>query len=210
MCDPVGAVVADLGAGTGISARALAALGARVFAVEPNAAMRGQAAADSRVVWIDAQADATTLDDGSVDLATALQAWHWFDSAAAFRDARRIVRPGGRIAVVYNERDESDATTAEFGAIVRRFALDRTEARRAAALTDFGDGASTVRKSFRADHRLSRDSYADRVASTSYLPHEGEAGDALRAEMDTFFDARAHRGILSLHLITTVAYVPVR
>ena len=132
--DPATLVVADLGAGTGISSRAIAGRGPRVLAIEPNAAMRGTAQPDPRIVWIDATAETTTLAEHSVDLAVAFQAWHWFDQAAVTAEVRRIARPGGRLAVAYNERSERDPFTAAYGAVVRRYATDETEQRRASAL----------------------------------------------------------------------------
>ena len=116
--------VADLGAGTGISSRRLAAHGARVLAVEPNAAMRS--AGEGDVTWIDGTAEETTLGDASVDGVTAFQAFHWFANDAALAEIRRIVRPGGRACLVRSERDERDGFAAAYGELVRRFAQDAT------------------------------------------------------------------------------------
>lgn len=202
-------IVADLGAGTGISARALARAGARVLAVEPNAAMRAAAEPDERVSWIDGSAEATTLPAASVDVAVALQAWHWFASAAAWAESRRIVRPGGRIAVLYYERDERDPSTAAYGAIVRRFALEDTEARRAAALAEFRECPGAVLGEFPSAHVLDRDAFDARVRSTSYLPRAGEAAAHLRDAADGFFAAHARAGTVTLCLTISVAYVRV-
>src|SRR5689334_8771077 len=67
---PKACTVADVAAGTGILSRLVAARGARVLAVEPNAAMRAAAAPHPGVVWSDGTAEATGLPDGSVDLVT--------------------------------------------------------------------------------------------------------------------------------------------
>ena len=132
--DPASLVVADIGAGTGISSRAIAERGPRVLAIEPNAAMRANAKSDPRIEWIDGTGEATTLAAASVDVVAAFQAWHWVDHAAAVAEARRIVRPGGRLAALYNERDERDPFTAAYGDIIRRYATDATERRRSDAL----------------------------------------------------------------------------
>jgi len=130
-------VAADLGAGTGISSRLLAERGAQVLAIEPNQAMREAAEPHPRVEWIAGTAERTGLDEASIDLVTAFQAFHWFDHAKALREIVRILRPAGRAAVIYNERDESDPFTAAYGDLVRAYMLDDTERRRADALEAF-------------------------------------------------------------------------
>src|SRR5688500_14656893 len=77
--DPARLVAADVGAGTGISARLLADRGGRVDAVEPNTAMRAAAAPHAGVRWHGGRAQATGLPDASVDLVLCAQAYHWFD-----------------------------------------------------------------------------------------------------------------------------------
>lgn len=208
-CGAPFSTVADLGAGTGISARALARHCARVFAIEPNAAMRAAAEPDPRVTWIDGTAEVTTLPDASVDLAVALQAWHWFDAPAAMREARRIVRRGGRVALVGYERDESDETTAAYGSIVRRFALDDTESRRARALADFGAQPGAVRTDFKSAQVLDRSTFVARLDSTSYLPHEGDRAAELLREAHSFFERRACDGAISLHQTIALVYTAV-
>src|SRR5439155_4436241 len=109
--DPALLVAADLGAGTGISARLLAERGVRVFAVEPNAAMRGEAAPHERVTWRDATAEATGLATESLDLLLCAQAFHWFRQRDALVEFHRVLRPRGRLALVWNSRDRSDRLT---------------------------------------------------------------------------------------------------
>jgi SAM-dependent methyltransferase len=209
--DPAALVVADIGAGTGISARAIAERGPRVLAIEPNAAMRANAKADPRVEWIDGTGEATTLPDASVDVVAAFQAWHWVDHAAAVTEARRIVRPGGRLAALYNERDESDPFTAAYGDIIRRYATDATERRRTDALEAFAAIAPerTLRCSFVNVHAWDRPGLHKRIDSTSYVPQQGPASDAMRAEFDALFERFAVDGAVSIHLVTLVVRVDV-
>ncbi len=103
--------VADLGAGTGRASLAMAAIGWRVTAIEPGRPMleqlRGRASEDGLVVaTVQASAEETGLDPASVDLATAGQAFHWFDRERAVAEMARIVRPGGGVALFWNVRDE--------------------------------------------------------------------------------------------------------
>src|SRR5581483_4274270 len=133
--DPRDLVVADAGAGTGISSRLFADRGARVMAIEPNAAMRDAATPHPRVTWHDGTAERTGLADACAHLVTACQAFHWFATPEAMRELTRIA--SRRIAVVQYERDERDPFTRAYGEIVRAYATDDTEAMRAAGLMAF-------------------------------------------------------------------------
>src|SRR5438309_4282171 len=91
--------VADVGAGTGISAEIFLRHGNEVWGVEPNAAMRA-AAERGLTEWpkfhgVAGTAEQTGLPDGSVELVTAFQAFHWFDPGTARREFARILKPGG-------------------------------------------------------------------------------------------------------------------
>jgi SAM-dependent methyltransferase len=101
-------VVADIGSGTGILSELFLRNGNTVFAIEPNAAMRQVAdrllGEFPNFLSIDATAEATTLDASSVDLVTAAQAFHWFDRDRARKEFARILRPGGWVALIWNER----------------------------------------------------------------------------------------------------------
>jgi SAM-dependent methyltransferase len=199
--------VVDLGAGTGISSRLLAAHGANVIAVEPNAAMREGAAAAPNVTWVARTAEDTGLPNASADLVTAFQAFHWFDSEAAIAEMRRLLRPGGRAALVYNERDERDAFTAGYGDVVRRHATDRTESRRGYGRAAFEGSPAWSDVSvteFENEQILDRAGVHARALSTSYLPNAGPAAEALHAEIDTLFDRYARDGTATMYLKTIV------
>ena len=205
--DPALVRVVDLGAGTGISARLLAARGATVIAVEPNAAMRGGAARAERVTWTSGTAEDTGLPAASADLVTAFQAFHWFDAPAALAEIARILRPGGRAAIVYNERDPRDPFTADYGELVRRYATDRTEARRGDGRETFAafDGWQTVTTTEIANAQvLDRAGVHARARSTSYLPNRGLGADELHAAIDASFDRYARDGSVTMHLKTIV------
>lgn len=206
---PADLVVADLGAGTGISSRLIADRGPRVLAIEPNAAMRAAAQADPRITWIDGTAEHTTLAARSTDAVTVFQAWHWVDHPAATAEVRRIVRPGGALAVVYNERDERDPFTAGYGEIVRRHATDATEGRRANALAHaLGiDPDRTKRVEFRNRHMLDRAGVHARADSSSYLPQHGAAATELHGEIDALLDRFGITDTVEMHLVTILVRV---
>jgi SAM-dependent methyltransferase len=101
-------VIADVGSGTGISAELFLGNGNMVYGVEPNPEMRQ--AAKSRLTGfpafhsIDGTAENTTLARGSVDFVVAAQAFHWFHSEATKNEFLRILRPGGKLVLIWNAR----------------------------------------------------------------------------------------------------------
>ena len=205
--DPGEIVVADLGAGTGISSRQVAARGAHVLAIEPNEAMRKAAEPDPNVEWRAGTAEHTGLIEAEVDLVTAFQAFHWFDRAKALDEIVRILRPGGRAAVVYNERDESDPFTAAYGALVRRYQTDATERRRAdglAAFAAFEGWVAKRRVEFRNGQSLDADDVLSRARSTSYLPKTGSIADELHGDIRALVAQHAQDGRVTMALRTIV------
>jgi SAM-dependent methyltransferase len=111
--------VADIGSGTGISAQLLADRGLSIWAVEPNAAMRAAITPHPHITPWDGTAEATRLPDDSMDLVTAFQAFHWFKHDVALPELRRILKPDGRLAVVWNNRDRTDPFTKQYGQVLQ-------------------------------------------------------------------------------------------
>ncbi|HEX9009545.1 MAG TPA: class I SAM-dependent methyltransferase [Holophagaceae bacterium] len=196
--DPACLAVADVGAGTGISTRLLAARVGRVFAVEPNAAMRAEAEAPGNVVWLAGTAEATGLPTHSVDVAAAFQAFHWFDADRALAEFRRIACR--RIALVQYERDEREPFARAYGDLIRPFLLDDTEARRLRALVTFAEkaGSNVQQASIPFGQSLDLEGVMGLIASSSYLPREGAAADRLRAGAAQLFQAFALDGRVEL------------
>ncbi|MEX2294045.1 MAG: methyltransferase domain-containing protein [Acidimicrobiales bacterium] len=114
-----GTRVLDLAAGTGKLTRRLVELGAAVVAVEPVAAMRGQLALVlPDVDVVDGSAEEIPADDDSVDVVTVAQAFHWFDAPRALDEIARVLRPGGRLVLLWNERDETTPWVAEMSRLI--------------------------------------------------------------------------------------------
>jgi SAM-dependent methyltransferase len=117
--------VVDLGAGTGKLTRGLVALGHRVTAVEPLAEMRvelGRAVPGVHVV--EGSAEAIPLPDASADAVTCAQSFHWFDHGTALPEIARVLRPGGRLGLVWNSRDDRDPWMARLSAIIGNETVD--------------------------------------------------------------------------------------
>jgi SAM-dependent methyltransferase len=116
--------VADVGAGTGISARLLGDRGVHVLALEPNAAMREAAAPHPCVTWREATAEATGLDEGAVGLVLCAQSFHWFDPARALPEFHRVLAKGCRLAVLTNDHDDTDPFTRGYSEAIEATAED--------------------------------------------------------------------------------------
>jgi ubiquinone/menaquinone biosynthesis C-methylase UbiE len=117
-----GRTVLDLGAGTGKLSRSLVATGARVLALEPGDEMRARlAAAVPEAEPVAAGAESIPLPDASVDAATAGQSFHWFRFAEAVPEVHRVLRPGGGLALIWNERDPDDRLQREFAQLLQPF-----------------------------------------------------------------------------------------
>lgn len=210
---PDGSVFADIGSGTGIFTEQLLRCGYRVFAVEPNGDMRKQAEAllsrnDNFRSINGCDAD-MKLPDHSVGYVTAAQAFHWFDAAAFRRECRRVLKPGGKVLLVYNSRNENAACTKALAALRKKFNSE---------FHGFSNGMSDERcraffagdcAVFRADNTqvYDRRGYLDRVLSSSYSLQEADDRYAeYRNEINALFDRYAIDGRIAVPT-DTVAYI---
>jgi len=164
--------VLDIAAGTGKLTRELVARGARVVASEPSTSMRGVfATAVPGTPQVGATAEALPFADRSLDAVTVAQAFHWFDAPRALAEIARVLRPGGGLGLVWNERDESDPVVAE---LTR---LSKWDVHQPYPVgMDFGplvDASGLFgpveRTRFRFVQQLDRRSFVEQVASRSYI-----------------------------------------
>ncbi len=127
-------IVADIGAGTGISAKIFLENGNPVFAVEPNEAMR-VAAADflkdyPKLTLVNGTSENTTLENDSVDFVVAAQAFHWFNPKNTRGEFKRILNDKGYVALIWNERQlDSTDFLREYESFLHEFATDYQEVR---------------------------------------------------------------------------------
>ena len=101
-----GQYIVDLGTGTGTLGRGFARAANTVVGIDPSeemlaAAMEVDRSVDLTTTYFAASAENTGLDEASADIVAAGQCWHWFDSAAACREVRRILKPGGKLVVAH-------------------------------------------------------------------------------------------------------------
>ena len=193
------ALVLDLGCGTGISARAFAAKGLRVIGIDPNATMLAAArAAGGGVEYREGDAAATGLADGCVHLVTAAQAFHWFDADAAIREIRRVLRPGGRLAVFWNLRRRGTPFNDAYEDLLRRFSAEYDELHRDETALDRLRARADLRERVDLDHErvdpLDLESFLGRVRSASYVAHGVDDPAGLERELRRLFAAHAKDG----------------
>ena len=112
----------DLGAGSGKFTGTLAKSGATILAVEPVEGMREKfRRLHPGIPLLDGSAERIPLPDHSADAVVAAQAFHWFDGPAALAEIHRVLRPGGRLGLLWNVRDESDPLMAAITKIIDPF-----------------------------------------------------------------------------------------
>lgn len=191
----LGAVVVDVGAGTGISSRWLARKDWQVIGVEPNQEMRRRARTDSasagKVTFREGTGETTGLANESADLVLCAQAFHWLKAETALAEFERILKPGGWVALLWNERDARDPFSADFGRIIRANPESvRTEDRRQRAYQAFLASPRFEDKScsiFPHGQRLNEDGLLSRALSMSHVPREGsEHEELVRALRECF------------------------
>jgi ubiquinone/menaquinone biosynthesis C-methylase UbiE len=168
-----GRTVVDLAAGTGKLTRLLTPTGATVIAIEPvdemrDALRRTAPAADARP----ATAEQTGLPDSSADAVTVAQAFHWFDGPAALDEIDRILRPAGKLALIWNVRDLDHPTQRAVEDLFAPYRGD-TPSHRSGRWRDAfevtGPFTSTEVRQFANLQMLDADALARRVESTSFI-----------------------------------------
>jgi SAM-dependent methyltransferase len=178
--------LADIGSGTGFLSELFVQNGYDVTAIEPNAPMRAAAEAALRdsphFHSRDAAAEATGLETASVNFIFAGQAFHWFDRVRCREEFKRILRPGGWVVLVWNERRADETGFArEYEGIVREFGTDLKHvahqsitARDSDAMTQFFQPAGYAVETFDNPQFLDLDGVIARALSSSYLPLPGQ------------------------------------
>jgi SAM-dependent methyltransferase len=214
------AVVADIGSGTGILTEMLLKEGCQVFAVEPNREMR---AASERLLGTragfhsrDGAAEATGLREASVDLITAAQAFHWFDREPAGREFRRILKPGGSLALIWNDR-KTDATPfqAAYEELVRQCATDYAATSHKqiddVEIDKFFKPSGFKKAVFANRQSFDFEGLRGRLLSSSYAPAQGQPGhESMLRQLTALFHAHQRDGRVAFDYDVLVYYGQLR
>ncbi|GAB6927856.1 class I SAM-dependent methyltransferase [Paenibacillus sp. JCM 10914] len=195
--------IADIGAGTGIFSKLLLQRGSRVIAVEPNQAMREAAeqehGGNPRFQIVPGSAEVTGLPDQSVDGIVCAQAFHWFDREAAKEEFRRIGRPGGKVALVWNSRlTHGTPFLEEYEQLLLTFGTDYQEVDQKnitqEALSAFFEGEMQEAKFFNRQ-TFDYDGLKGRLHSSSYAPEPGHPNyEPMMDMLKHIFERNAERG----------------
>jgi len=208
-------LVADVGSGTGILSEMFLKNGNPVFAVEPNAPMRLFAERDLKkfpnFVSINATAEETTLEPASVDFVTAGQAFHWFDREKAKREFMRILKPGGWVVLLWNERRlDSSPFLRDYEELLLRYGTDYEKVRHENVASEIGEFYSPenfVLRSVENIQHFDFESLKGRTCSASYTPEPDDANfEPMISRLEEIFNERNRNGVVDFEYDTRIYY----
>ena len=194
--------VVDLGAGTGKLTRSLVALGHRVTAIEPLPEMLELLpAAAPGASAILGDAEVIPLPDAFADVVICAQSFHWFDHAVALPEIARVLRPGGRLALVWNTRDDRDPWMAQLSAVIGNESVRDWDV--FPAILETGQFGPVETAEFTMVQRVDREALHDLVLSRSYcakLP--ATEREPILEAVGQLFDEHAAEGAIELPYVT--------
>ena len=215
-----GAPIADIGSGTGFLSRHLLKMGFRVIGVEPDREMRGASEKELEDYALfqswNGRAEETGLPDNFVEAITVGQALHWFDLSAARREFLRIIKPGGGLFLIWNDRKvESSDFQRQFESLLVEFGLNYQErVHKGPSLNDiqqlFGH-RSVASRVFRHRQTCNWEQLKGRLLSASYIPDvEDETYPVMLERLGQIFEAHAEDGTVTFLYDTRVFYGKLR
>jgi SAM-dependent methyltransferase len=210
-----GHVIADVGSGTGFLSELFLKSGNRVYGIEPNEAMRKAGeeylASYDSFVSIDASAEATTLENGTIDFVTAGQAFHWFEPAAARREFQRILKPAGWIVVMWNDRLMDSAFAKAYEDLLVKYGTDYTSVRDSYpeihSMQEFFAGGTVSQRDVPNAQVLDWEGLAGRLRSSSYAPLPAQPNYTPMMEaLEELFRANQENGQVRMEYSTHVYF----
>jgi len=212
------AVIADIGSGTGFLAKLFLENQNRVYGIEPNKEMReaGETVLKefARFVSIAGTAEATTLQERSVDFVTAGQAAHWFDAVYARREFVRILKPGVERSIHWNDRS-TDATPLlrEYDQLLHSYCPEYGEVLRQSdnQVEAFFAPVPVLVKTFPSQQEFDYPGLEGRLLSSSYAPLADHPGHVpMLNELRAIFERYQSNGRVVFEYETKMFYAPMR
>jgi SAM-dependent methyltransferase len=209
-------VVADIGSGTGLLTQLFIGNGNLVYGVEPNAAMRraGEEFLKKYAHFrsVAGSAEDTTLLDASVDFVLVGQAFHWFEPGITRTEFERVLKPGGWVAVIWNERSkDGTAFLREYEALLRAFGTDYDQVSakypQDRLMESFIGSGRGGKKSFATEQDFDFAGLRGRLLSSSYSPPQGHPqNEPMLAALEKLFQVHAQDGRVRFEYLTHVYY----
>ena len=217
-------IIADIGSGTGISSELFLKEGNVVYGVEPNKEMR-EAAERLLVEYknfksVDAVSEATKLEDKSIDLIVAGQAFHWFDKEKSREEFQRILRPNGTVVLMWNDRRTASTPFLQaYEDFIKMFATDYLAVNHknidekifnnffACSNDEGGLHGPYKMESFLNYQYLDLEGLKGRILSSSYMPAEGHKDfDFMMSVLKKIFNRFQEDGKVMIEYDTKVYY----
>jgi SAM-dependent methyltransferase len=208
-------LIADIGSGTGILSREFLENGNAVFAVEPNAEMRAAAerllGGNPKFNSMSATAEETTLASSSVDIITAAQAAHWFDVERARREFVRVLKPGGWVALIWNERKvDSTPFLVAYEKLLLTHGTDYETVRHektTSTISKFFAPSPYSKREFEYRQDFDFTGLRGRLLSSSYAPEESHPQhQPMLEELRRIFEQHQSGGHVAFEYLTQVFY----
>ena len=209
-------LIADIGSGTGLLTELFLQNGNPVFAVEPNREMRE---AGERLLQrypnfqsIAGKAEATTLDDQSVDFVMVGHAFHWFDREKTRHEFCRILKPMGWVMLVWNDLDtQTTPFLVAYEQLLQQYSTDYDQVNHRkideAVLEEFYGGRGLVSKTFSNQQDFDYEGLQGRLQSSSYTPEADHPNyEPMITELSKIFQAHALNGLVSFEYTTRMYY----
>lgn len=206
-------LLADIGAGTGISTELFLKAGYRVIAVEPNREMREKSvellSSYEGFSTRDGKAEDMPLEDESIDGIIAGQAFHWFDRAKTRAEFKRILKPGGPVLLIWNERKTTTGFEKDYDELIIRHARDYVQVDHRNIRTEdieaFFSPQRVQLRVFTNEQVFDFEGLKGRLLSSSYMPARGEDGyEAMIADLRNLFGRCQAEGRITIHYDTKV------
>jgi ubiquinone/menaquinone biosynthesis C-methylase UbiE len=208
-----GHLIADMGSGTGFLSELFLKNGNRVDGIEPNAERRKAGdeylASYDGFVSVDASAEATTLDETSIDFITAGQAFHWFEADATRTEFRRIMKSDGWIVILWNDRQMDTPFASAYEELLVKYGVDYMHVREAYPdmhnVKQFFGSAPFSQHCLSTAQAMDWEGLAGRLHSSSYAPQEGHPNYApMMAALEQLFQANQKNGVVRMEYATHV------